>query len=89
MSKFDSLFLSESVDIPEGKGQDNLDYILDSNADVDMNVVMTSDGRFIEVQSTGEESTYSRDELNALVDLAEIGMKQIHEIQAKVLDGIE
>ncbi len=38
----------------------DLDYILDSNADVDMNVVMTSDGRFIQVQATGEEATYSR-----------------------------
>jgi ribonuclease PH len=78
-----------SVGLVDGETYLDLDYILDSNADVDMNVVMTSDGRFIEVQSTGEESTYSREELNALVDLAEIGMKQIHEIQANVLDGIE
>ena len=54
-----------------------------------MNVVMTGDGRFIEVQSTGEESTYSRSELNALVDLAEVGLKQIHALQATTLDGIE
>ncbi|MDP6378849.1 MAG: ribonuclease PH, partial [Candidatus Thalassarchaeaceae archaeon] len=68
-----------SVGLVDGDVYLDLDYILDSNADVDMNVVMTSDGRFIEVQSTGEESTYSRSELDALVDLAEAGLKQIHE----------
>ncbi len=78
-----------SVGLVDGETYLDLDYILDSNADVDMNVVMTSDGRFIEVQSTGEESTYSRSELNALVDLSEAGLKQIHEIQANTLDGIE
>jgi ribonuclease PH len=77
------------VGLVDGEIYLDLDYILDSNADVDMNVVMTSDERFIEVQSTGEESTYSRSELNALVDLAEAGLKQIHEIQASALDGIE
>ena len=77
------------VGLVDGETYLDLDYILDSNADVDMNVVMTSDGRFIEVQSTGEESTYSRAEFNALVDLAEAGLKQIHEIQAEALDGIE
>lgn len=78
-----------SVGLVDGEIYLDLDYVLDSNADVDMNVVMTSDERFIEVQSTGEESTYSRSELNALVDLAEAGLKQIHEIQASALDGIE
>ncbi|MDP6098961.1 MAG: ribonuclease PH [Candidatus Thalassarchaeaceae archaeon] len=78
-----------STGLVDGETYLDLDYILDSNADVDMNVVMTSDGRFIEVQSTGEESTYSRSELNALVDLAEAGLKDIHEIQAGALDGIE
>jgi ribonuclease PH len=78
-----------SVGLVDGETYLDLDYILDSNADVDMNVVMTGDGRFIEVQSTGEESTYSRSELNALVDLAEVGLKQIHALQATTLDGIE
>ena len=45
----------------------DLDYILDSNADVDMNVVGTADGKFVEVQGTGEESTFSYDELQALL----------------------
>jgi ribonuclease PH len=54
-----------------------------------MNVVMTGDGRFIEVQSTGEESTYSRAELDELVSLAEQGNAKLHAIQAAVLSGVE
>ena len=52
-----------SVGMVGGEVWTDLDYILDSNADVDMNVVMTSAGRFVEVQGTGEEATYSREEL--------------------------
>ena len=63
----------------------DLDYILDSNADVDMNVIMTSDGEFIEVQGTGEESTYTREQLNSLLDMAEKGNSLLHQIQVKVL----
>jgi ribonuclease PH len=63
----------------------DLDYILDSNADVDMNVVMTSNGEFVEVQGTGEESTYSREQLNSLLDMAEKGNTLLHEMQVKVL----
>jgi ribonuclease PH len=67
----------------------DLDYILDSNADVDMNVVGTSDGKFVEVQGTGEESTFSYDELQALLDMSRIGLAQLAEMQAAVLDDIE
>ena len=63
----------------------DLDYILDSNADVDMNVVMTSNGEFVEVQGTGEESTYSREQLNSLLNMAEKGNSLLHEMQVKVL----
>jgi ribonuclease PH len=63
----------------------DLDYILDSNADVDMNVVMTSNREFVEVQGTGEESTYSREQLNSLLDMAEKGNSLLHEMQVKVL----
>jgi len=63
----------------------DLDYILDSNADVDMNVVMTSNGEFVEVQGTGEESTYTRKQLDALLDMAEKGNAALHEMQTKVL----
>ena len=63
----------------------DLDYILDSNADVDMNVVMTSNGEFVEVQGTGEESTYSRKQLDALLNMAEKGNATLHEMQIEVL----
>ena len=63
----------------------DLDYILDSNADVDMNVVMTSNGEFVEVQGTGEESTYSREQLNSLLNMAEKGNSLLHKMQVKAL----
>ena len=63
----------------------DLDYILDSNADVDMNVIMTSDGEFVEVQGTGEESTYTREQLNSFLDMAEKGNSLLHQMQVKVL----
>ena len=57
--------------------------------DVDMNVVGTSDGRFVEVQGTGEESTFSYDELQELLDMARNGLAQLAEVQAAVLNDIE
>ena len=57
----------------------------DSNAEVDMNVVMTSAARFVEVQGTAEGKAFSRGELDSLVDLAEAGIRQILDLQATVL----
>ena len=65
----------------------DLDYILDSNADVDMNVIGTSDGMLVEVQGTGEESTYSRAQMDELMDMAEKGLSRLYEIQSNALDG--
>ena len=76
-----------SVGVVDGKVWTDLDYSLDSNADVDMNVVMTSSGQFVEVQGTGEEATYSRDELDELVDAAVTGITKIHKIQSEILSG--
>lgn len=76
-----------SVGMVDGKVWTDLDYALDSNADVDMNVVMTSSGQFVEVQGTGEEATYSRDELEELVDAAVMGIRKIHQIQSEILSG--
>jgi ribonuclease PH len=78
-----------SVGLIDGKSYLDLDYILDSNADVDMNVVALANGDYIEVQGTGEESSYSRDEFNALLDMAEIGMAKISAAQKASLDGIQ
>ncbi len=76
-----------SVGVVEGEVWTDLDYVLDSNADVDMNVVMTSSGQFVEVQGTGEEATYSRDELESLVDAAVLGISKINDLQKRVLSG--
>ncbi|MCH1524192.1 MAG: hypothetical protein L7S41_03505, partial [Candidatus Thalassarchaeaceae archaeon] len=74
-----------SVGMVDGQVWTDLDYILDSNADVDMNVVMTSSGDFIEVQGTGEEATYSRKELDSLIDAAESGISKLHQLQIDIL----
>ena len=65
----------------------DLDYILDSNADVDMNVIGTSDGMLVEVQGTGEESTYSRAQMDALMDMAEKGLENLYALQQDALNG--
>ncbi|AHC15713.1 ribonuclease PH [Salinispira pacifica] len=68
----------------------DLDYELDSNADVDMNVVMR-DEALIEVQGTGEQDSFSREQLNTLLDSAEEGISRIYEAQLNALQqaGIE
>ncbi|MFB6351715.1 MAG: ribonuclease PH, partial [Bradymonadaceae bacterium] len=63
----------------------DLPYVEDAAADVDMNVVMTGSGEFVEVQGTGEEATYSRDEFDQLLDLAEKGIGDLSDIQREVL----
>ncbi|PVV27892.1 MAG: ribonuclease PH, partial [gamma proteobacterium symbiont of Ctena orbiculata] len=63
-----------------------LDYAEDSNAETDMNVVMSDSGGFIEVQGTAEGAAYSRDELDAMLDLAQQGIAQIIQIQNNALN---
>ncbi|DAC12006.1 MAG TPA: ribonuclease PH [Candidatus Poseidoniales archaeon] len=75
-----------SVGMVDGKVRVDLDYVLDSNADVDMNVVMTSEGSFVEVQGTGEEATYTRDELDSLLNAAVEGIGKLHRLQASLLE---
>ena len=78
-----------SVGIINGEARLDLPYEEDSKADTDMNVVMTADGKFVEVQGTGEEFTYTREELDALLDAATAGVVSLNEMQVRVLDGIE
>lgn len=66
----------------------DLCYEEDHRAIVDMNIVMTSKGEFIEVQGTGEEDTFSRDQLNKLLDLAEKGIDQLISIQKDAIGDI-
>lgn len=65
----------------------DLCYEEDSAAEVDMNVVMTGSGKFVEVQGTGEEASFSRDELNGLLDLAREGIMQLTAYQRQALSG--
>ena len=74
-----------SVGIVSGIPMIDLKYSEDSAAEVDMNVVMNDKGEFIEVQGTGEEATYTRAELNTLLDMAEAGIRQLLDIQGKTL----
>ncbi|MEK7852397.1 MAG: ribonuclease PH, partial [Planctomycetota bacterium] len=64
----------------------DLCYSEDVAAQVDMNVVMTGDGKFIEIQGTGEEYAFSQEQLTAMLDLAKKGLLEITEIQKKALE---
>ncbi len=63
----------------------DLDYDEDSSAETDMNVVMTADGGFIEVQGTAEGAPYSQEQMNAMLDLARKGIAEICELQTVAL----
>ncbi|MCZ2258063.1 ribonuclease PH [Sporosarcina sp. G11-34] len=66
----------------------DLNYIEDSSAAVDMNVVMTGEGAFVELQGSGEEATFTRDEMNNLVSLAEVGIEELFKMQTEALGDI-
>ena len=66
----------------------DLNYVEDSTAEVDMNLVMTGAGHFVELQGTGEESTFTRAQLNELLDLGEAGIRQLIEMQKQALGKI-
>lgn len=74
-----------SVGVYKGAPVLDLDYEEDSACDTDMNVVMTEDGRFIELQGTAEGEPFSRDSLQSLLELAELGCRQLIELQKQVL----
>jgi len=74
-----------SVGIVDGVPRLDLDYLLDSAAEVDMNVVMTGSGRFIEIQGSGEEATFSEKELGKLLTLAKKGVSELSDLQKKSL----
>jgi len=75
-----------SVGVIDGVPMLDLPYEEDSRADVDMNVVMTGAGRFVEVQGTAEGLAFSRRELDGLLDLATAGIGSIHAMQRSVLE---
>jgi ribonuclease PH len=74
-----------SVGVHQGNAVLDLDYIEDSDCDTDMNVVMTGSGGFVEIQGTAEGVAFSRDDMNAMLDLAAHGIKQLIDKQKEVL----
>ena len=74
-----------SVGIVDGKPCLDLDYEMDFAADVDMNIVMTGQGQFVELQGTGEEATFSEKELAALIQLGRKGIRELTQIQQTAL----
>jgi ribonuclease PH len=74
-----------SVGLVSGQAVLDLPYHEDSNAEVDMNIVMDGKGQLIEVQATGENNTFSRAQMNELLDLAENGIGELIELQKMTL----
>jgi ribonuclease PH len=74
-----------SVGVVDGKAVLDLDYQEDVAASVDMNIVMTGAGRFVEVQGTGEEDTFDDNDLATLLKLAKGGIRQLTQLQRKTL----
>lgn len=79
---------STSVGMLENEAVLDLCYEEDFQADVDMNIVMTDSGRIVEIQGTGEETTFSKEELTAMVELADTGIKQLIEIQREFIPAL-
>lgn len=75
-----------SAGIVDGRMLLDLAFAEDSQAEVDMNFVMTGDGRIVEIQGTAEAAPFSRSSLDKLLDLANVGIKKLIEEQKKVLD---
>jgi ribonuclease PH len=82
---FSSLVAAVSVGMVTGTPVLDLDYIEDSAADVDMNVVRTDDGRYIEVQGTAETTPFRRERLTELLNLADAGIDRLQAMQREVI----
>ena len=87
---FNEAVAAVSVGVYQDTAVLDLNYPEDKNATVDANIVMTGTGKFVEVQSSGEEATFTRKELDALLDLAAKGITEINELQnAAIVAGLE
>ncbi|PQQ32314.1 ribonuclease PH [Photorhabdus luminescens] len=84
-SPLKSMVAAVSVGIVDGEGRCDLEYVEDSAAETDMNVVMMEDGRMIEVQGTAEGEPFSHDELLSLLALAKGGLEDIFAAQRNAL----
>lgn len=79
------LVAAVSVGIKNGKAYLDLDYLEDSTCDTDLNVVMTQAGGFIEIQGTAEDKPFTRDEADAMLALADAGIRSLIDAQQKAL----
>jgi ribonuclease PH len=77
-----------SVGISDGKPILDLDYDEDSSSEVDMNIIMTGSGKFIEIQGTAEREPFAKKEMDELLILAKNGIAELISVQKKVLKGI-
>jgi ribonuclease PH len=77
-----------SAGIVAGEPLLDLDYIEDAAAEVDLNVVMAGDGRLVEVQATAERAPLTRDQLDALLDLAALGIEEIERAQLDAAEAV-
>ncbi|MEX0617736.1 MAG: ribonuclease PH [Pseudohongiellaceae bacterium] len=84
-SPLKQMVASVSVGVFNGMAVLDLDYLEDSTAEIDMNVVMTERGRFIELQGTGETNDFDKDQLQQMIALAESGIGELIGEQRKVL----
>jgi len=66
----------------------DLNYDEDSSIGTDMNFVMTNEGRFIEIQGTAEQTPFSRGDMDKMMDMAEVGCRQLFQVQEKIVGGI-
>jgi ribonuclease PH len=73
------------VGIVDGEARLDVAYEEDSSAEVDMNIIMTGAGEFIEVQGTAETNPFGRQPLNQMLDLAESGIKELMAVQKEAL----
>lgn len=78
-----------SIGIVNGNACLDLDYIEDSGAETDLNLVMNSNDGFIEIQGTAEDGTYNRAQLDEMLKLGEAGIKKLFELQAKALEKLK
>lgn len=83
-----SFIAATSVGVIDGEPRLDLNYEEDSKAKVDLNIIMTSEGKYVEIQGTGEESPFSEAELTQLLSLGKSGIMQLIDIQKQSLGDI-
>jgi ribonuclease PH len=86
-SPLKQMVAATSVGIVDGRVLLDLEYQEDSRAEVDMNVVMTADGGFVETQATAEKGEYSREQLNEMLDVAEKGIRELLKAQTACVEA--